>query len=266
MVFKSKMLALIFFVLNFQFWCYIKFATILARMYQGVVYITEYDNIFLLIYHLIKPFEDINWWWEEIKWWYNTDKLLKKKKKKKGNKVLVLKKILPRKNGYQTHNLDVPRQMFYWLHHSNFDKLYLIKNVCPHDHYPPQMRGRVRHKLKAHTNSNSNCCPSWGTKLNTTYIIILQNCEYIANGLLNYNFFYFLLNYLFESSSVVNFFKAIPFSKAHWGGGVGGTQQAHFKFNITLRNSLCHPLLPHLIYLIPPTPALWITFRSPPPG
>ncbi len=71
---------------------------------------------------------------------------------------------------------------------------------------------------------------------------------------------------------VYNEVRAIPFSKAHWGtqtflgatyhhNSILLTPPAHFKFNITLRNTLCHPLLPHFDLFT--TPALRITFRSP---
>ncbi len=67
--------------------------------------------------------------------------------------------------------------------------------------------------------------------------------------------------YIF-SMAMLLWLRTIPFSKAHWGGGpqlfwgVPTTTiqfcwpplPAHFKFNITLRNTLCHP---------PPPPTFW---------
>ncbi len=74
--------------------------------------------------------------------------------------------------------------------------------------------------------------------------------------------------------------RAIPFSKAHWGGPefFGGYLPPQFNFveppppYMRILNSIIHletpcatPSSHSLIYLIPPTPALLITFRSTPP-
>ncbi len=70
--------------------------------------------------------------------------------------------------------------------------------------------------------------------------------------------------------------RAIPFSKAYWGRtwtflGVPTTTiqfywpplPAHFKFNITLRNTLCHPLLPHFDLFNTPYPHITNNFQLP---
>ncbi len=41
---------------------------------------------------------------------------------------------------------------------------------------------------------------------------------------------------------------------------------AHFKFNITLRNTLCHPLLPHFDLFSTPYPRITNSFQFPRPG
>ncbi len=72
--------------------------------------------------------------------------------------------------------------------------------------------------------------------------------------------------------------RAIPFSKAHGGGaeffwGVPTTTikfcwpplPVHFKFNITFKNTLCHPLLPHFDLFSTPYPLITNNFQGPPP-
>ncbi len=62
--------------------------------------------------------------------------------------------------------------------------------------------------------------------------------------------------------------RAIPFSKAHWGEYLPpqfnfvDPLPVHFKFIITLRTTLCHPLLPQFELFNTPIPALRIIFRS----
>ncbi len=66
--------------------------------------------------------------------------------------------------------------------------------------------------------------------------------------------------------------RAIPFSKAHWGNFILGYLLPQFNFvDLHILNSILHlelhcatPSSHILIYLIHPTPALQINFRSPP--
>ncbi len=78
--------------------------------------------------------------------------------------------------------------------------------------------------------------------------------------------------------------RAVPFSKVHWWGGAGKPElfgavptttiqfcwpypiplSVHFKFNITLRNTLCHPLVPHFDLFNTPLPLITNNFQVPP--